>query len=62
MSGVLFTIFVNCWVIDPILGVTADSCAALNGDPTLDNIISKAKNNRAAKINKAAKEKHASLK
>jgi len=47
--------------LDSILGVTVDSCVALKGDPILTNIIAKAKINKAAKINNAAKEKPASL-
>jgi hypothetical protein len=61
VSRELFTVFVNCGLLETIVGVTTAGSVALKGGFNLANIIDKTKNTMAAMINKAAKEYPTSL-
>ena len=62
MREVIFTVPVNCWFVELIPGVTSAGRVSLKGRGNLSNISPRARNNKAAKITKAAQEKKASLK
>ena len=54
-------VIVNCWLMNPRLGVTADRWVALKGVPTLGIIIAKAITKTTPRMNKANREYPVSL-